>query len=339
MKGLLQRLGLILFGLALAWIALEAVVRVTDRAAPPVLGTDFDRSPALFFAQPERLHPWSGDHEDPFRIAVIGDSFTVGQGVQVDDAYPARLERLLNLNAGVRPAEVKTWAREGSSTSDQLKFLRQALAAEVDLIVLGIFINDTESNQSRAWRRQLRPRIPTGWKLELLQTSEALAWIYSTLEQARIQREWVEYIHRIYEPDTRGWKDFARAVRRFGEISRANGVPVVAIILPPPGVLGADYPFEFAHQAIRDQLESSQIPYLDLLDIFRGRSGLRLAVLPGVDGHYNEIGHRLAAEALFGFLLKEGHIPIDYNPALAESQPRRYWLKQLREAKSVVPSP
>ena len=45
----------------------------------------------------------------------------------------------------------------------------------------------------------------------------------------------------------------------------------------------------------------------------------------------------MASEAIFGFLLKEGHIPIDYNPVLAESQPRRYWLKKLRDARSVVP--
>ncbi len=337
MKGILQRGALVLFGLALAGLALEVFVRTTGRGTPPTLGADFDRSPALFFPEPERRHPWSAGHEDPFTIAAIGDSFTVGQGVQVDDAYPARLERLLNLNAGVRPAEVVTWAKKGTSTYYQMRFLRRAVAAEVDLILLGIFLNDTESDESGRWRGDLSPRQPTGLKRRLFETSRAFAWIYTKLELARVQRAWIDYIARLYEPDSRGFKEFERALEVFGKTSRGSGIPVVAAILPPPGALGAEYPFAFAHEAIAATLAKNDIPFVDLLEIFRGRSGLRLSVLPGVDGHYNEIGHRLAAEAIFGWLLKQGHIPIEYNPALAEPQPRRYWLRKLRDAKSVAP--
>ncbi len=337
MKGLLQRAALILFGLAIAWIGLEIFVRSTGRADRPVLGTNFDRSPALFFPEPERRHPWT-EGDDPFRIGVIGDSFTVGQGVQVDDAYPARLERLLNLNAGVRPAEILVWAKEGTSTHYQLRFLRRAVAAEVDLIILGIFLNDPEDDVSRSWRGDLTPRKLDGWKLGLLTSSEAAAWIYTKIEHARIQKAWIEYIERLYDPDSQGWKDFDRALGIFANTSRGTGIPMVAVILPPPGALGADYPFHFAHEAIQAALTGHSIPFLDLFEIFRGHSGERLSVLPGVDGHYNEVGHRMAAEAIFGFLLKEGHIPIAYNPALAESQPRRFWLRKLRESKSVIPS-
>ena len=37
---------------------------------------------------------------DVFRIVVIGDSFTMGSGVEESEAYPARLEALLNEAAG-----------------------------------------------------------------------------------------------------------------------------------------------------------------------------------------------------------------------------------------------
>ena len=86
MKAFFQRATLVLFGLAMAWIMVEAFVRLTNLAAPPELGAEFDRSPALFLPQSGRQHPWSSSEEDTFLIAVIGDSFTVGEGVQRDDA-------------------------------------------------------------------------------------------------------------------------------------------------------------------------------------------------------------------------------------------------------------
>lgn len=337
MKILLQRLGLVLLGLAAAWLLVEAIARFAGLAAPPQLGTNFDRSPALFFSEPERLHPWSSTDGDVFRIAVIGDSFTVGEGVQRDDAYPARLERLLNLNANTTPVEVRTYARSGTSTRVQRRFLRRAVANQPDLIILGVFLNDSETFKMGRWRRELQPRVPSGWRLRLLQTSRSLAWLYQRLEERRIGRSWMQYMHRLYEPEFAGWKQFNGALKSFANTCRAAEIPLVAIVLPPAGALGPEYPFEFAHEKIHEALKGQGIPYFDLLDVFRGRSGLRLSVLPGVDGHFNEIGNRMVAEAVFGYLLRQGHIPAAYNPRQTEPQPAELWLRRLRKAKSVLP--
>ena len=45
----------------------------------------------------------------------------------MDDAYPARLERLLNLNEGTRPAQVRVYAASGTSTESQRGFVLRAL--------------------------------------------------------------------------------------------------------------------------------------------------------------------------------------------------------------------
>ena len=330
-------MALVVAGLAIGLLLVEATARLGGLADPPRLGAEFDRSPALFFAEPERQHPWSRGAAETFTIAVIGDSFTVGEGVQHDDAYPARLERLLNLNAEAPPAEVRTYARSGTSTHFQLRFLRQAVAEGPQMILLGIFLNESENFRVGAWRAELEPRVPGGWRLTLLRASHAGTWLYGRLEQRRIRGAWVEYMHRIWDPDFEGYRRFERALAVFAGTASDIGVPLLALVLPPAGALGGTYPFAFVHERIHRALEGQQIPFLDLLEMLSGRSEVRLAVLPGLDGHYNEIAHRIVAEAIFGHLLREGYLPAVYGPRLATVQAEEMWLRRLRKAREILP--
>ena len=326
-----------LLGLVVAWLVVEAYARLTGLGETPQLGTDFDRSPVLYAPEPPRRHPWTEPGETPFVVAVIGDSFTVGEGVQVDDSYPYRLERLLNLNADTQPAEVRVWAQSGTSTHTQLRFLRRAVAEGPDLMILGIFVNDSETHKIAAWREPLRPRVASGWKLGLITASRSAAWLYQRYEEERIRRAWIDYMRKIWDPEFEGRKAFERAVGKFAARTRERAIPLLAVVLPPAGALGAGYPLTFVHDAIRETLEENDVPYFDLLPVFRGRSGERLAVLPGVGGRLNGIGGRIVAEAIFGHLLRAGWIPSEYEPRLATEQRRDYWRNKLLAAKSVRP--
>ena len=63
-----------------------------------------------------------------FRIAAIGDSITFAPNLQVDDAYPARLERLLNLNKTDLKAEVLNYGVPGFSTAKEVPLVEKALS-------------------------------------------------------------------------------------------------------------------------------------------------------------------------------------------------------------------
>lgn len=339
MKVFFQRLGLVLFGLALAWLLVEAVARFAGLAEPLRLGADFDRSPSLYLAEQGREHPWSTGDDEGLAIAMIGDSLTAGSGVQQDDAYPARLERLLNLNEDTPPVEVRTYARSGTNTHYQLRFLRRALVEKPDLVLLGVFVNDAEDLEIINWRDVVLPRVPTGWRADLLRASHSLAWLYQRLEHRRIQRAYTGYLREIYHPDFPGWERFNRALGVFAGTCHKEEVPLVAIVLPSAGSLGPEYPFDFVHEKIHGALAAQQIPYFDLLKIFRNRSPDRLSVLPGVDGHFNEIGHRMVAEAVLGYLLRADHIPAAYAPRLVTPQGEEHWLWWLHKLRSAIPAP
>ncbi len=77
------------------------------------------------------------------RIVCIGDSCTYGLGVKAREAWPARLEELLNRNRGYRAYEVINLGLSGQSSQDGLARLRQAaLKFEPDLVIASFGHND-----------------------------------------------------------------------------------------------------------------------------------------------------------------------------------------------------
>ena len=163
---ILKRVGIMFLGVLIPLVAVEIFMRVLDVGKSVKFDSTFDRPAVSYLPDGEgRLHPWSRGETNIFRIAVIGDSFTLGSGCQWDDSYPWRLQRLLNLNEGVRPAEVRVFAKAGTSTEVQLsRFFKPMLEWRPDLLILCIYLNDTENWADRAtlnsMREPMNPRVP-----------------------------------------------------------------------------------------------------------------------------------------------------------------------------------
>jgi len=81
------------------------------------------------------------------RIAVLGDSFTFGQGVNYAASYPAVLEDQLD-KAGVN-AEVLNFGVPGHSTPQSLAFAKTRIVPlKPDLVLLSVFANDLSAAES-----------------------------------------------------------------------------------------------------------------------------------------------------------------------------------------------
>ena len=162
MKTLLKKLCLLAMTILFTLLAVEIVLRVRPPAPRPDPAAD--RGLLFYALAPERNHPWSRAATNVLRIAVIGDSFTQGSAVQSDDRYGTRIERMLNLNTGVPPVEVKTIAQSGTSTFQQKKMLDQALAWNPAVVVLGMCLNDAEDwthpTRLKRWREEWMPHAP-----------------------------------------------------------------------------------------------------------------------------------------------------------------------------------
>ncbi|MCP4665394.1 MAG: hypothetical protein GY849_03420 [Deltaproteobacteria bacterium] len=76
-----------------------------------------------------------------FRIMVIGDSFTFGPSVNLEDTYPKQLERILK-DSHIR-CEVINCGVIGYDMWQHFEMLkRKVLPHQPDLVILGLFLND-----------------------------------------------------------------------------------------------------------------------------------------------------------------------------------------------------
>jgi hypothetical protein len=78
-----------------------------------------------------------------------------------------------------------------------------------------------------------------------------------------------------------------------------------------------EHPFDFGQpdRMLEQFSKREQIEFLDLMPTFREYHRKTGTYLHGfgsnLSGHWNENGHRLAAEAIFGFLLDRHLVPLD----------------------------
>lgn len=296
-------IGLILLGMEILFRLIPA--RYRDPPAAP-----FDRSPVYFRVDDERLHPWDHLAEDGRRIAVVGNSFAAGVGVQITDRFASKLEQMLNVNREAVPFRVDVLARSGTSTYQQIELVKAGLELEPELVVLALCLNDTEDwtnpRQLQAWREKMVPRPPSpGWR-RFFSVSRLSGWIYNRIQTFRARRGYLDYYRNLYDPSYYGWKRFEASVSIIKDLCRDEGVELLVLIFP----LFSDrfeegrYPFEFAHRAIRELLEREEIEFVDALERFRNTHPMRMTAIPAIDPHPSEIAHRIVAEALFDRLLE-----------------------------------
>lgn len=156
----LGRLALAAAGLALALTLAEVVVRVADLDFRPI------RSRANEDAVLEQLEFRTRvvtnalgfrDRRLPgpkppgtMRVVVLGDSFTQGYGVEEEQAYPRRLERLLDTREPARRHEVVNLGVPGACPLDYVAHLRDVgLGYDPDLVLVGLMANDVNDIRSQ----------------------------------------------------------------------------------------------------------------------------------------------------------------------------------------------
>jgi GDSL-like Lipase/Acylhydrolase family len=301
----------------------------------------FDREVASYLPEAERLEN-SGPRRDGLRVAIIGDSFTYGDGVDWDDAYGQRLGRLLNLNAEAPPAEVGVWARKGYNTADEKRFLKPVLRWKPHLVILAVFLNDSEDRsdpQNWVLREELLPHVPEGWTRALLLHSRALAWIWQRIESVRQRRASEAYADLIFDPEYPGWQTFEASLDFFVQKTSERHVPFVAMLFPHMDGVGPFYD-PTGYNRMLAALTDRSIDTLALRPYFEDKAPVRMTVYPGVDGHPSEIAHRITARALFEFLLDHGYVDKTYRPRhVSRQRSRQEWLHQLRRYKDTLHYP
>jgi lysophospholipase L1-like esterase len=234
---------------------------------------------------------------DRYRIAVVGDSITWGQGVAARDRYSDRLGELL----GPR-YEVFNFGEPGAH--DHMDQLARSLSTSPDFVLLQLYITAFETPE------MVRPRPYPLLPEALDRVLEPSSMLYDLLniQWSRLQQElglvesYDHYLTRhLSDPNSAASRDAFGAIRNFVGRARRTGVPTGIVTFPAVDAMGANgagYPFGFLHERIAALCAAEQIPCLDLLPAFSKIDDPRTMWVSPFDAHPNAATNRRVAYEL-----------------------------------------
>jgi hypothetical protein len=160
------------------------------------------------------------------RVAVVGSSWTMGSGVELEDVFHSVLEREFNSSASVTRYEFINFGVENYGLQEIIATLRyKVLRYDPDLILFEM----TESTPVFRWADHKTPFVPLlprnrAWDSMIKLRLAGLLGLPSR-DAVKLQG----YVD-VVGPTEHGLisRQVARALSDLGEISRTNNIPVVA---------------------------------------------------------------------------------------------------------------
>lgn len=273
---------------------------------------------------------------DTFRILALGDSFTFGQGVEADQAWPHLVSGLVD---GAQRVEVVNagWAAPGPR--GQARYLEsRGVAFEPDLVLMAFFVgNDVlddladvyagpQTVDQLAFEAQYLTnlRIRFGLLGAFREVADTLyPNLYERLTLAAVKVQYVLGSHRNHfdyvlsddEPaDLReGWGLSLEALERMARTSAARGARFGIVVVPFYDQLsglsaGPGRTIDRPQKRLAEFCRAGRIACLDLLPVL-AEAGEQASLYYLKDGHWTVRGQQIAARAIADWVLREGLVP------------------------------
>jgi hypothetical protein len=235
-----------------------------------------------------------------YRIAVVGDSFTFGNGVRQQDRYSDLLQAEL-------PAkfEVLNFGVAGANTPEHLTSIQRIVPQfHPDFVLLQWYVNDVEDDDSTG-RPASMPLVPFRWLHNWLNDASAL-YTVANMQWAETQSamgftdSYTDYLHRrLGDPNSHDSLLDRGLLRALVEYCRKQGVPIGIVLFPDTaGGLGADYAFGYLHDRVLDTCGAESITCLDLREDFAGVKHRQSLWANKLDHHPSARANAIAAERI-----------------------------------------
>ncbi len=230
-----------------------------------------------------------------FRVAMFGDSFTLGEGVRRGDIFPDRVERLLT--AAGRPTEVMNFGVNGYDAAYSLVLMEQTVPVfRPDLVLFNCLVNDIQIYAFQKLAGELAG-TERKWSAWLHSPSRGVSFIARRAMSLYRDRRTMAVYRALYGPG-KEW-DLLRVVfLRMRALAAENGARFMVALLPDlSGWSGGRYRLRWLHDQLGGFLASAGIDLVDLAGDFAGIDVSTLLVHP-CDPHPNELAHRIIADRL-----------------------------------------
>lgn len=244
-----------------------------------------------------------GDN-DTLRIAFVGDSFTYGEGVEREEAFPHVVEAILNEHLDTNVVTVNC-GEPGTDAEAQLDiFTRLRPAIDPHIVVHVPYLNDLSAGMDAAGMLKRIYRI----RDEELWAGKFSYLIHFVEKQVRfaIARRRTRAFYKGGDTALareRSWQRFeSQIVALKQEVEQGPALYCMALF--PCLIDLDDYWLTGTHARMADIAAAQNVMFLDLFEVFKGRDAARLRVNLGNE-HPNAQGHQIAARRLATWLIDD----------------------------------
>ena len=254
------------------------------------------------------------------RVLCLGDSFTFGWGVRVEDAWPRQTEALLRerLDDGIRTINC---GLAGTLYPDEYKagLVKRFHVLEPDVVIVGLCLNDLLLT-NRTLAHALLDSKPTWWqRSHLMRDFVRSMWSSGGYPSARMREE------LTFPPERDVTQEILSAPRGeappegfiywdSGNPQEAlvemrvwcleRGIAFGVVLWPFFQGLGPEevYPFDTMRELLAQFCAEQDIPILDLWPEFAGKHPTPDLWVSPEDLHGNPLAHELAADPIARFV-------------------------------------
>jgi len=227
------------------------------------------------------------DSEHASRMIFLGDSLTLGWGVEREDTFEYLLEERFN-EQGRERVEILNFGIGNYNTAQEVAlFVKKGLKYAPDKVVVFYFVNDAEPT----------PQV-SGW--EVLGHSRLITFYWSRVN-ILISRysggaDFLGQYGDLYQEGQPGWEATKAAFKELRELCARNGIELQVVLLPELHDLKTP-PFRRQYAMVEQFLMAEAISVLDLTPSFSvfddDPTNLWVAL---DDAHPNSQAHRLIAD-------------------------------------------
>jgi hypothetical protein len=253
----------------------------------------------------DRLRESERGDSGKVRIVFLGDSFTQGVGVQLRQAFPHQTDQLLKqrwagqcfvMNAGNSGADLLT---------EWLNYSRFRGLLRADVVVQVVSPNDLDIDLYKDMVPIARVSSDRFWPSRYLVVFEQAE---SAIRGLLFQRWALDYCRGGGTPERRerSWRVVAYQIEATKRLAEEDGAVYVLVQFPELWLVakGKNYPLEEVNRQMAALASRLNVPFLDLLKVFRGLDCEHLCA-PEAGDHPGVEAHLLAAEAICDFLTRD----------------------------------
>lgn len=235
-----------------------------------------------------------------YRIAIVGDSFTYGNGVRQEDRYSDLLQGQLPSHV-----EVLNFGVAGANTPEHRQLIQHLLPdVHPDFILVQWFVNDVEGDDTTG-RPVFRPLVPLHALHNWLNNASAL-YTVANMQWAEMQvalgmtTSYGDYLkHRLGDPNSGDSIRDRDLLRDMIANAQQAHVPIGIVLFPDTaGPLDDHYPFAYLHERVLEVCAERGITCLDLRSDFARVKDRHTLWASRLDHHPSARANLIAAERI-----------------------------------------